>query len=458
MTRAVPRQPLPIPTFFSAVLGPLQAFFRFEAASGVLMVLAAALALVWANSPWSGWYEAIFHLPLSLQAGSTRADFSVHALVNDGLMTLFFFVVGMEIKRELVIGELSSLDRALLPAIAALGGMAAPALIYSAFNWGTPEMSGWAIPTATDIAFSIGVLTLLKRRIGWGLIVFLTALAIFDDMGGIAIIAVFYGTGIDLPWLAITAAVLAVGYLMGRFYVTRIAAWTVLGFLLWFCVLRSGIHPTISGVMLGLMVPSRSRVSGQVVLEQLRSYVNEHFRRKPTEEVTNQEILGIEDTLEGLEPPLNRFVHALQPWVSFAIVPVFALANSGVSLQGLGPADLLGPVPLGIALGLFVGKQLGIFAFTKMVVATGRAPQPGGGTNAQLWGVSIVGGIGFTVALFVAGLSFPGSPETLDRAKLGILAGSLVSAVVGYVMLRIVSPSPSRASAAAGGAPAAAPK
>jgi Na+:H+ antiporter, NhaA family len=429
----------PTPPLFAAVLRPLQAFFRFEAAGGVLMLAAAIVALVWANSPFAASYQALFHLPFRIEIGTWRSEFSFHELINDGLMTFFFFVVGMEIKRELVLGELRTVDRALLPAIAALGGMAAPALIYAAFNWGTAQMSGWAIPTATDIAFSIGVLTLLKKRIAWGLIVFLTALAIFDDIGGIAIIALFYGSGLKALWLAVTALLVALIFWMGRSYVSNPPLWTVSGVLLWYCVHHSGIHATISGVMLGLMVPSRSRMSGTVVLDELHRYVSGLVRRREAEDVTNQEILAIEERLEDLEPPLNRFVHFLHPWVAFGIVPLFALSNAGVALRNVSIADLLGPVSLGVGLGLFVGKQIGIFSFTWLAVRSGRAPQPGGAPNSQVWAVSIVGGIGFTVALFVADLSFPDSPSSLDQAKLGILAGSFVSALCGYTFLRLFS-------------------
>jgi NhaA family Na+:H+ antiporter len=453
-TKPAMRLPVPVPhdTFrrarenvikplFQKVLRPIHAFLHFEAAGGVLMLLAAVVAMLWANSPWGDVYRHLVHLPLGVRVGEgPEVGFTVHQLVNDGLMAVFFFVVGMEIKRELAVGELRSPERALLPAVAALAGMAVPAGIYVAFNWGTPAMKGWAIPMATDIAFAIGVVTLLKSRVSWSLIVFLTALAIFDDMGGILVIALFYGTGIQLDWLLGSGAVAAVLFLMGRLYVRSAVAWGLLGGVLWYTVHHAGIHATISGVILGLMIPARSRTPGTVVLEALHRYLGELAGRSKEENLTNAELLHIEERLLELEPPLNRFVHALHGPVAFGIIPVFALANAGVDVRAMNVSDLLSPVPLGIALGLFAGKQLGIFALTWAALRFRVAPMPTGGTGMQLWGVSTVAGIGFTVALFVASLAFASDPATLEQAKLGILVGSLLAAVVGAGILRLCPP------------------
>ncbi len=411
---------------------------HFEAAGGVLMLLAAVLAMVWANSPWSDAYRHLVHLPLSLGAGEgAPVQFTLHALVNDGLMTIFFFVVGMEIKRELAVGELRSLDRAMLPAVAAVAGMVVPAGIYVALNWGTPAMKGWAIPMATDIAFAIGVVTLLKRRVSYSLIVFLTALAIFDDMGGILVIALFYGSGIHFDWLLLAAGISLVLFGMGRLDVRRGLFWAVGGGCLWYAVHHAGIHATISGVILGLMVPARARTPASQVLEELHGYLGEVTHRAKEENLRNEELLYIDGRITELEPTLNRFLHRLHGGVTFVIIPVFALFNAGVDVRQMSLSDLLSPLPLGIALGLFVGKQVGIFALTLGAVRLGVSPMPNGGTRYQLWGVCIVAGIGFTVALFVATLAFAGEPAILEQAKLGILVGSFAAAIVGAVVLRL---------------------
>jgi NhaA family Na+:H+ antiporter len=324
----------------------------------------------------------------------------LRAVVNDGLMTLFFAVVGMEIKGELVEGELRTFRQALLPAVAAAGGMVVPAAIYATLNAGGPGAAGWGIPMATDIAFCIGLLTLLGSRVPRALVVFATALAIFDDIGGILVIASFYGSGLRAPWLLLAAGAAAGAALMSRARVASGLAWLAVGALLWWALHHAGIHATIAGVVVGLAVPARPG--------------------RPS---------------DG-ESPLDRFVGALHPWVAFGIVPLFALANSGVPIAAIDPSRLTGPVAVGTAAALFLGKQAGIFLFTAAAVRAGVAPMPGGASHAKLLGVSIVAGIGFTVALFIAGLAFPGAPGLLDEAKVGILAGSLASGVVGAAVLR----------------------
>ena len=438
-----PRGPL-----FETIIRPLQEFFHREASGGILLLAATVIALVWANSPYGDVYQHIVHFPIAISLGGSTSTFSLHALINDGLMAIFFFVVGMEIKRELAIGELRTLDRALLPAVAALGGMIAPALIYSAFNWGTPAMRGWAIPMATDIAFAIGLVTVLKDRIPWALIVFLTALAIFDDMGGIIVIALFYSSGIHVEWLAASAGLVGILFVMMRKQVRSGLAWLIMGALLWYTIHHAGIHATISGVLLGMFVPSRARVSGRALLQELHEYIAVLLGKPSEENLAQEEVLHIEERLEDLEPPLNRFVHALHPYVTWLIVPVFALTNAGVDLQQVSLSNLLNPVPLGVAAGLFFGKQLGVFAFTWAAVKLKLAPSPGNSGPALEWGVAVVAGIGFTVALFVAGLAFSDDPRLLDEAKLGILVGSAVSAIAGFLILRLLTKKPAAGSVA----------
>lgn len=436
------------PPLFRAVVAPLQHFFRLEAASGILLLLSAALALGWANSPWAAAYAHLFDYPLSLGAGGTVVEFSLRLLVNDGLMTVFFFVVGMEIKRELVVGELRTFSRAMLPFVAAAGGMAVPAVLYVLVNRGGEGMPGWAIPMATDIAFCIGLLTLLKGRVPNALVVFITALAIFDDMGGILIIALFYGKGLHVEWLLGAGVLTAVAVGLMRVRMRNGLVWAVLGLTLWYALHHGGIHATIAGVILGLCIPAGSARTPLEVLRELHAHTGEVVARtqaRPDEAVEQAELLSIEERLEDLEPPLQRFIHALHPYVAFFIMPLFALANSGVSLSGVGLSALASPIPLGAALGLFLGKQVGIFGFTWLAVKLGLSGVPGGASLRQLYGVSVLAGIGFTVALFIGGLAFPDAAR-LDAAKLGILLGSLVSGVLGYAVLRFSRPAVTPAS------------
>ncbi|GMU05753.1 Na+/H+ antiporter NhaA [Corallococcus caeni] len=429
----------PVPALFKVALAPVQAFFRLEASSGILLALCAVAALAWANSPWSASYVSVFDAPLRLEVVGHGGHFTFRELINDGLMTLFFFLVGMEIKRELSAGELRTFSRALLPLIAALGGMVVPAGLYFAFTRGTPAQGGWAIPMATDIAFAIGCLTLVKARVGHGLVVFLTALAIFDDIGGILVIALFYGTGLHVEWLAIAAALVAVLWGLNRFYVRNGLIYAAVGVALWYAMHHGGIHATLSGVVLGMAIPALPTRPGREVLEELAEYIRGLVSQPDDESARGAQLLHIEEALEDIEPPLNRFVHLWHGYVAYGIVPLFALANSGVDVSGMSPSDLLKPLPLGIIVGLFVGKQLGIFLFTWAAVKAGVSPLPAGGSLAQLHGVAVVAGIGFTVALFVGGLAFAGQPALLAEAKLGILTGSLLSAVVGYLLLRYVA-------------------
>jgi NhaA family Na+:H+ antiporter len=383
------------------MVDPLVEFFRLEAASGIVLFGAAVAAMVWANSPWSGTYRWLFGNQLSISSGPFRVAVQPGQLIDDGLMTVFFFLVGMEIKRELAVGELKTLSSALLPAIAAAGGMAVPAAIYAALNASGPGASGWAIPMATDIAFCIGCLTLLKGRVPNALVVFLIALAIFDDMGGVLVIALFYGHGIDPLWLAAAVALAALVVGANRLGRQRWFVYLPAGVVLWVAVHRSGIHATIAGVILGLLIPARDQ-----------------GERKA---------------------PINAFIHALHPWVAFGIMPLFALASAGVDLSTVSVRGLLSPVPIGVALGLVVGKQVGIFAFAYAAIRLGISPMPGNARVVQLWGVAILGGIGFTVALFIATLAFGSEAPLLSRAKLGVLIGSLASGLAGYALLRFTA-------------------
>ena len=372
-------------------------FLNSEAAGGIVLMAVAALALVVANSPLAPAYFAT----LQTYVGGL----SVLHWINDGLMALFFLLVGLEIKREFIEGQLRTWPDRILPGIAALGGMAVPALIYVGFNLHSVEtLRGWAIPSATDIAFALGVLSLLGDRVPASLKVFLTALAILDDLGAVAIIAVFYTADLSPPMLAASAAILAILVAMNRRGVRRLTPYLVLGTLLWFFMLKSGIHATLAGVALALTVPLRGTADGR----------------------------------EG-EPPLLRLEHALQGWVAFLVVPLFGLANAGVSFAGMTVSALTGPVPLGIAGGLFLGKQIGVFAFSWVAVRLRWSELPADAGWAQLYGVALLCGIGFTMSLFVGLLAFPASAALQDAVKIGVLAGSVASAVSGAILLRLAS-------------------
>jgi NhaA family Na+:H+ antiporter len=422
---------------FGTVVAPIQAFFRLEAASGFVLLACAVAALAWANVGGIDSYRALFGSTFTVAVGPAVARFTLLQLVNDGLMTVFFFVVGMEMKRELVDGELRTLRQAVLPGIAALGGMIVPALVYVAFNHGGPGRPGWGIPMATDIAFCIGVLTLLRTRVPRALIVFVTALAIFDDIGGILVIAMFYGHGINLAWLAAAGVVALALVAMSRAHVRASLAWTAAGAALWYALHHAGIHATISGVLLGLAIPARTRQPLRAVIDELARHAAHLARKQGDDERQSAEILAIEEALEEVEAPLTRFVHALHGWVAFGIMPMFALANSGVYVAGLDRSQLTGQVAVGTAVALFVGKQVGIFTFSLAAVKLGVARLPRDTTLAKLFGASIVAGIGFTVALFIATLAFPTSPALLDEAKFGILAASLMAGLVGGAVLRL---------------------
>jgi Na+:H+ antiporter, NhaA family len=422
---------------FGAVVGPLQAFLHTEAAGGILLLACAVAALVWANVHFPS-YQGVFDYQLGLGAGESVSRFSVRALINDGLMAIFFFVVGMEIKRELVTGELNTVGKASLPAVAAVGGMLVPAAIFLAFTWGGEGSAGWGIPMATDIAFCVGILTLLKGRVPHALVVFVTALAIFDDIGGILVIAFFYGHGLSVPWLLAAGGCVLVLLVMNRAYTVNGLAYGAVGVVLWYALHHGGIHATIAGVILGLMIPARTQRASRGVLGELAEHVTELTRKPRHEALDGAEILAIEEKLEDLQAPVHRFIHLLHPFVAFLIMPVFALANSGVFLGDAGLATVLAPVALGTAAGLFVGKQLGIFGLTLLAVRVGLAPMPGGASTAKLYGVSVIAGIGFTVALFIASLAYPNAPALLDEAKVGILLGSLAAGVCGFVILRLM--------------------
>jgi NhaA family Na+:H+ antiporter len=385
-------------------LKPLKDFLRLEAASGILLLIAAIAAMIVENSPLKLFYDALLTTPVEIRVGAFEIAKPFLLWVNDGLMAIFFFLIGLEIKRELLAGELSDPSKMVLPVIAAIGGMAMPAVIFSYVNWGDPvAMKGWAIPSATDIAFALGVLALLGNRIPLSLKLFLMTLAIIDDLGAIIIIAIFYTTDLSVTSLTIAAISLAILYFMNRKGMLALAPYLLIGLVLWTAVLKSGVHATLAGVLTAFFIP---------------------FRKEPGQQQTQ----------------LERLEHDLHPAVAFGILPLFAFMNAGISFEGLGIDSLLHPVPLGIALGLFFGNQLGVFGFSWLAINLGIAKMPEAVSWGQLYGVALLCGIGFTMSLFVGSLAFEqGGPDYAVDDRLGILAGSLVSGILGYLVLKAFS-------------------
>lgn len=371
-------------------------FFHSQAAPGIILGLSAIIALIFVNSPFQEAYEHLLHTHMALHVGSFHLDLHLLHFINDALMAVFFLLVGLEIKHEMLEGELSSLKQIVLPAIAALGGMLVPALIFVGFNYSNPEaLNGWAIPAATDIAFALGVISLFGKRVPISLKVFLVALAIFDDLGAIVIIALFYSSEISVSALTYAGITLGMLFAINRVGVKRLSPYLLIGLALWYFVLQSGVHATLAGVALAFMIPSK-------------------------------------DTLGG--SPMKHLEHSMHSWVNFGILPIFGFANAGVSLQGLGISTLLHPISLGVCGGLFLGKQFGIFAFTYVAVKSGIAKMPRNANWLTLYGVSMLGGIGFTMSLFVGGLAFT-NPEFLTFTRIGILLGSFLSGSVGYALI-----------------------
>jgi NhaA family Na+:H+ antiporter len=423
------------------VVQAVQAFVGVEASSGIVLLMASVAALVWANSPWSDSYEDLWHTVLRMDLDVLAIELDLRHAVNDGLMTLFFFIVGLEIKRELAHGELSSPSRALLPATAALGGMAVPALLYTAFNLDGDGADGWGVPMATDIAFALGMLSLLGRRIPFSVKVFLLALAIADDIGAVLVIAVFYTSNLDAEAAAVALAIFGLIVAMNRAGVRSVDVYVAVGILLWLAVFESGVHATLAGVALGLLTPARPVYSPDAFaasVEGLISRFRDAQARGASDE--SQALLGqIEDLSLGTEAPLDRLERKLHPWVSYAVVPLFALANAGISLS----SDLLSdaassPVTAGIALGLLIGKPVGIVTFTALAVRFTVCELPTGSRWAHIVGVGLLGGIGFTVSLLIAALAFE-APALADEAKVGILGASLLAGALGFVYLYVVT-------------------
>lgn len=385
---------------------------RQDSSSGILLIFAAILAMILENSPLSWFYDALLDTPVEIRIGELQLAKPLLLWINDGLMAVFFMLIGLEVKREFLEGELSRLDQIILPGLGAIGGMLVPAAIYFWLNQSDPvALNGWAIPAATDIAFALGIISLLGKRVPVSLRVFLMALAIFDDLGAIIIIAIFYTADLSLASLIIAVAAIVVLFVLNMLHVSRVSAYVMVGVILWVAVLKSGVHATLAGVILGLMIP-------------------------------------IKDPKNSDRSPLREVEHGLHQWVAILIVPLFAFANAGVSLSGLTFDALLEPIPLGIAAGLFVGKQIGIMLFCGVAIVLGFAKLPNGASWSGFYATTILCGIGFTMSLFIASLAFEqgGTSSIIMGDRLGILLGSGLSAVIGYLILKIFNPSNREAS------------
>ena len=383
----------------SKIVTGIRDFIKLDASAGLVLMAAAVLALIANNSPFSPSYEAFLEIPVVIQIGAFDISKPLLLWINDGLMAVFFFLVGLEVKREILEGDLSSLDKAALPVVAAIGGMAVPAVIYAGINFNDPAtLTGWAIPAATDIAFALGILILVGSRAPASLKVFLLAVAIIDDIGAILIIAIFYTSDMALSALVVAAVGFAALVFLNRAGFKRITPYVLIGLVIWVFVLKSGVHATLAGVLVALTIP-------------------------------------IKGASEWDQSPLQKLEHDIQPWVAFLVLPIFAFANAGVAFDQISLSDLVMPIPLGIILGLIVGKQVGVFGATYIAVKLGLAKLPDRVSWIQLYGVACLTGVGFTMSLFIGTLAFA-TPEQLDQVRLGVLVASVISGLLGYFVLR----------------------
>lgn len=416
------------------ITSPFVRFARMEAASGILLLVSTIAALIWANSRWDQSYETLWRTQAAVGFDRLFLSESRHEWINDGLMSVFFFLVGLEIKREVLIGELSSLRQAAFPFIAAIGGTAVPALIYTFVTYGSGAGKGCGIPMATDIAFALGVLAVLGSRVPLSLKVFVTALAIVDDIFAVLVIAVFYTERIHFVALGLGLVLVAVSFCANLMGVRKPAVYAVIGICVWFAVLRSGVHATVAGVLLAFTIPAKTYLDRSLFLDRCRRLLDRFSAAPPNSYEAHALVHTLEMQCELVESPLHRIEHSLQPWVSFLVMPLFAFSNAGVRIFDNISAAARHPVTMGVVLGLFCGKPLGIWLFARLSVIAHLATQPAGVSWTKIFGASWVCGIGFTMSLFIATLAFGDGP-LLAMSKIGILAASLGAGVCGSVFL-----------------------
>ena len=427
---------------FDRILTPFEEFVHRETTSGLFLMAAALVALLWANSPLASYYQSLLHTPLGFSLGPWELRKTLHHWVNDGLMTLFFFVVGLELKREILVGELAQPRHAALPILAAIGGMAVPALLYFTLVSGGDALRGWGIPMATDIAFALGVIALLAHRVPKNLITFLVALAIVDDLGAVVVIALFYTEQLSWPLLLAAGALTGLLVAMNLAGVRRAPAYFTIGFLLWLALLKSGVHATLAGVITAFTIPALPRYEPRAFSRRMRELLDRFdASHRPGESILqNQDLTAIVQTLAkgvgGVQTPLRRLEDDMHLPVAFLVLPLFALFNAGVPIEfgELGTA-LMQPVTLAVGTGLVVGKFIGIAGVAWLAVRSGRVDLPTGVSMAQIAGAALLGGIGFTMSIFIAELAFAHQPERILEAKLGILSASLLAGISGSAWL-----------------------
>jgi len=428
--------------FSEQFVRPAQQFFRKESASSIILAAVTIAAIIWANSGLFESYQHFRHIPVTLQFGNLEISYGLAHWINDGLMAFFFFLVGLEIKREILVGELSSPRKALLPVMAAIGGMVVPGLIYFLFNYGQPSIRGWGIPVATDIAFAMGAMAIFGNKLPAGLRIFLAAFAIADDIGAVLIIALFYTREIVLSNIYICGLLMILLALSNFFWVRHTIIYAILGILIWFYILGSGVHSTVAGILVSLFIPAQGKYDTDKFIAKIKKRLDQFQCEERScgysillNEAHMDAVQGIELDCHNVETPLQRMEHALHPWVAFIILPLFALANAGLTFNEISfPQVFSNPVTLGILAGLFIGKPIGITLFSYLAVKTRMASLPEGICWSHIWGASMLGGIGFTMSLFISDLSFSGI-ELTDYAKFAILLASLLSAIAGISYL-----------------------
>lgn len=434
---------------FKKVSTPFEEFLHAQTTTGLILMIMTVLALILANSPLYESYAHFFHMNIDFNVGSWALSHSLHHWINDGLMAIFFFIIGLEIKREITAGELSNIKVAILPILAAIGGMLFPAIIYLSLNHNTTGASGWGVPMATDIAFAISALVLLGKRVPTTLVTFLVALAIVDDLGAVLVIALFYTDTINMLPLALAGVMLGVMIVFNRFGIHMILPYFIVGLFMWFFMLESGVHATIAGVLAALAIPSTPKRAPESFTQDT-IHLLEEYEKYPVQEnhqmhEKQKKILdNIKDKIDEVGTPAARLEHTLHLPVALIVIPIFALANAGIKIDfsSIG-STILEPVSLGIITGLILGKVIGIFGVSWLAIKLKIAELPKGSSMSQVFGVAFLGGIGFTMSIFVAELAFVGNPELIFQAKVGILTASLLSGLFGYFWLRAVGNKPS---------------
>ena len=430
---------------FNKIATPFEHFIHAQTTTGMILMFMTVLALILANTPLVGAYNDFFHTTIDLTVGSWKLSHTLHHWINDGLMAVFFFTIGLEIKREVSVGELSNVKVAILPILAAIGGMVFPALIYLSFNYNTPASEGWGIPMATDIAFAISALVLLGKRIPSALVTFLVALAIVDDLGAVLVIAVFYTEQINFLPLILAGVSFLILIAFNRFGIRMILPYFIVGIFMWFFMLESGVHATIAGVIAAMSIPSMPKQNPLEFTQDTRVLLDKYdtYSLKETYMIHEEQkaiLLNIQDKIDAVGTPASRLEHDLHLPVALIIIPLFALANAGISIDfsTIG-STIISPVSLGIIFGLIVGKTIGIFLLSFIAIKLKIASLPKNSTLSQIFGVALLGGIGFTMSIFVADLAFLGNSELIFQAKIGILSASLFSGLVGFFWLKRTS-------------------